>query len=211
MRQVVAGCVALVVLAGCSSSRPFGGEGPLRALTGQGASIGPAVKKGQDTKTWTFGTELCSEDPDAEIVIDAVRYDTVPELPAWRPDEELPSIGARIRTILPPEKGEKVVFPIGSSRGGPDRLRGDVSDLGEELSHGVTPCEQYDEDSGGPRSWQVVEVLTVLTVGPEGGLARRTHLDYHVGDDEYTISWSWKVGLCGTAVPAGNDCGRPTG
>lgn len=180
-------------------------------MTGEGGTIGPAVKQGRDTRTWTFGTMLCSDDPDAEIVIDEVRYDTIPELPAWSPEADVPSIGTRLRSIQPPEKGDQRAFPIASARGGPDKLRGEVSELGEELPNGIPPCEQFEQETGDPRTLQIVEVLTVVTVGPEGGLARRTHLDYHVGEDEYSISWKWKVGLCGTAVPAGNDCGKPKG
>jgi hypothetical protein len=213
---VFATSVALWVLAGCSVPSPgdggepdVGGDGPLRALAGEGAAIGPAVKNGRATKTVTFATQLCSEDTDAEIVIDAVRYDAVPDLPEWQPGQDVPSIGTRLRSIPPPGDDGKEISTIGAINGGPEKLRGQITEVGEEPSIVIPqPCERRLRLSD-DRTWPIPEVLTVMTVGSEGGLVRRTHLDYHVGDDEYTITWKWKVGLCGTAVPAGNGCGKP--
>ncbi len=205
-RRWVCAAVAatLVAVAGCSAGEGDDtgrtvGDGPLVADAGEGATISRPVRAGMRTNTLTFGTVLCSADSDAEIVIDDVRYDTAPELPeADAPHaEDVPSIGTWFRAVPPPD-GDEDNTPIGGIRGGPQRLSGEVVPLDAGLPAPITrDCEDYyDRD----RTFPIIEMLTVMTVDKRGSIARRTHVDYHVGDDQHTLTIAWEVGFCGTEV-----------
>lgn len=208
--RVSVAVAAVVAVAGCSagSGKSAGGsegsgrsvgEAPLVANAGEGATISRPVKPGKRTNTLTFGTVLCSTDSDAEIVIDQVRYDTVPDLPdTWSPDAmDVPSIGTWFRAVPPPGNDDDN-NPIIGIRGGPQRLSGEIVPLEAGLPAPIVhDCKDYlDED----RDFPIVEMLTVMTVDKRGSIARRTHIDYHVGDDQHTLTVAWEVGFCGTEV-----------
>lgn len=166
------------------------------------------VKAGRPAQTLTFGTLLCSADPDADIEIDDVRYDVVPKLMTlWDADHpRSPSIGTWFRSVPTIADGGKDATPIISFRGGPQQLVGEVRELGEGLPSPIDrECDGYAKDD---RSWPVVELLTVMTVGHPGAVARHTYVDYHVDDEDYTLTISWQVGICGPAVPRELECPR---
>lgn len=201
-----------LALAGCSGSphgAPHagpvtisgGGAGPLHAVVGEGGTIS---KSSNELTTHTYGTELCSDDANAEIRIDAVRYDTLPAL--THTDESAPkrpSIGTWFREVPPLDEGG--YYPIISAAGPAEHLPGDarpIPDGGYAMPVAHT-CDGYDDIS---RTWPVVEMLTQISAGPEGSIATKTYIDYRVGTNQYTLPIDWDLGVCGTDVPTGYGC-----
>lgn len=199
---------SMLALTACSNSgggiRPDptalgGGAGPLQANVVEGGAISSSSMK---LATNTYGIEVCSNDRDAEIVIDGVRYDTEPELAETNlPTPEVPSIGTWFREVPPVEEGG--YYPIMSADGPAERLPGDA--------HGIPgggyalPVEHTCDDAVEDR-WPMTEMLTQITAGPAGGIATRTYVDYHVGSARYTLTVKWAVGACGTDVPESYGC-----
>lgn len=209
--------LCVLALAGCDGSsahRPdhpgtgatSGGAGPLVAKVGEGATISKSSNK---LATHTYGTELCSNDLDADITIDKVRYDTTPALAdTTESAPKVPSIGTWFREVPPIDDGG--YYPIISTSGPAEHLPGNAQVVPDDgypmvVEHG---CDGYDDDS--TRTWPIVEMLTQISAGPEGGIATKTYIDYHVGSTRYTLPVNWKLGVCGTGVPQGYGC-RATG
>jgi hypothetical protein len=213
VRRLVLGSVLLLVavLTACGAGEDRGGErgtdGPLRPQAGSGATVTTSAQDGR-TKTVTFGLLLCSDDETQEIVLDAVRYDTVPAtLPTdWSGDDGRPAIGTYLRSIPPPDGTDREILPIIGVVKAPQRLRGQVVDLGSASSVPIDrPCDGYLDDD---RTWPLVELLTVITADEGGAMATRTHIDYHVGEETYTTTVDWRLAICGTAMPRGARCRR---
>lgn len=199
-----AGLALAVVTTGCSTPTQrnpvvAAGDGPLRALASGGGITGPAVRTGEATKTWTFGTELCSEVPEALIQIDQVRFDTSPPVRSTDRADGGPVVSAWLR-VLPPGPD----LPIGSFDGEPVELPGQVSPVSAGFALPVG--QKCESEPGRARTRPVVELLTAVTVGEPGGVVEQTWIDYHVGANSYTLEVAWVVGLCGTSVPAGFGC-----
>ncbi|MCW2793306.1 MAG: hypothetical protein JWO76_2404 [Nocardioides sp.] len=210
--------VALAV-AGCSTGPHHGGVtvgvspvqegGPLEALSGEGSLTVPSPGGGQLTATYTFGTVVCSEDADADIVIDRVSYQSSPVLPTTEDSEtSKPSIGTWLRQVPPPSSpGALDNTPVGSVEGGAEGLPGEVAPIGDGYPVPVEhTCHGY---SAPDRTWPITELLTVVTADSRGGIATKTVIEYHEGNNRYTRTIDWKVGVCGTRAPHGLGCGHP--
>lgn len=204
-----------VILVGCGAGNeagtpdraaPGGGsstEGPLGVVAGEGYTLGPGTSRlrdGSGTVTGTFGTPLCTTDGDAAIVIDDVTFETHPRSATGEgPSREAPAVEAWFR-VTPPED-----YPIVSNAGGPGNLSGEVTTLdegpGSPIDH---ECDDgYLETT---RTWPVVELLTVVTADSRGAVVTTTTIDYHVGERDFSLSFDWEVGHCGTALPGRFGC-----
>lgn len=178
--------------------------GPLVAISGEGYTVGPGASGSgpgdRQTVTGTFGTPLCTTDSEALIVIDDVSYETFP------PAETEPGPGSRLTDVetwfrvVPPSD-----YPLVSKSGGPGELAGETTTLAEG------PASPVDYECDGdyleaPRTWPIVELLTVVTADDRGAVVRATTVEYHVGERAYTLTFDWEVGHCGTELPAKFRC-----
>ena len=194
-----------VLLAACSLTRQSEGtdvhgegDGPLSAQSGKGSLIG-MTRAGTPQWSMTFGVFiLCSTDPGAEIRVDRVRYDVSPEpLELYPVFRQVPA-----ETDVP--KGFRgIETPIANMRGKPpfkgrNTLTGSLSSTLEE------PITQSCKDASPPNA--MTELLTVMTVDKRGAMIRHTYIDYHVGEDHYTLEIDWRNGMCGTALARSNRC-----
>jgi hypothetical protein len=212
-RAVVGALLGCLVMGGCSEggadpTSPSSMElrdtsGPLIASSGEGATMGPRLKPDEEQKTWTFGTVLCSDDPGADVVIDDVHFVVAPEGGGSGASRE-PEVEQLFR-VIPPWGGkpDRADLPVVSLDGRPEgSLNGEIGAQppDEPIDY---PCKhQVSPD----RDYPLIELLTVVTVGPGGGVVRETHVEYHVGARDYTLEIAWQVGICGPDVPDDLEC-----
>lgn len=175
-------------------------EGPLSAQAGRGASV--SMEPPSDgARSMTFGAFiLCTTEPGAEIVIDAIRYDVAPEpleLQAWFryvPDES---------ERQDPSSSDWA--PVVGAAGLPPRFTPDSKPLGS-FTQGLPTSPITQECTkplpGNPHT----ELMTALTVDRKGALIHQTYVNYHVGDDSYTLKIDWRNGICGTDLPKQYRC-----
>lgn len=202
-RLSVVACL-LLLMSGCtedgvgSTQGPRDQGGPLSAQSGEGATVGTLVA--HQRQGMTFGAFLlCTTEPGAVIHVDAVRYETNPEpssVEVWF--RHLPAAENR------PDPRDSVWFPYVGVKGIPPSFTArDVPQgkLTRTLGDPITAsCEGYSTDDA------ATELMTAMTVNRRGGMVRNTFVDYHVGDDEYTLTIPWHNGICGTAMPRQYRC-----
>lgn len=192
--------LALVLLAtGCSADaqerKHSVDAGPLSALT-------PGVRRFDSpgaTSLVTFGAiSLCSNDPAARIVLDAVRYLAEPAPMVVVPwVRTVPYVGERARGRSLGWRPLLVVggYPARELDGGPWR-----GGFAKGVDGAVV--DQTCLGAGDLQSRRI-ELLTALRVGAQGTAVKKIYLDYHVDDADYTLVVPGQQLVCGTKVTAG--------
>ncbi len=145
----------------------------------------PAGKKQWDA---TFGYRVLCRTGDDVPVLDDVLYQY-----AARPLETVTSV--RHVDIDDPraEITGARVLSLEDVRGG--EVNRDVSGVRVEMR---CPDDGLSEDFS--------ELLTTMTVGPQGGAIESSEIAYHVGEEKYRLRVDWAFAACGVEIPG---CGRP--
>lgn len=201
-----------VVAAGCSGSGvlPSGdrvvhgdrdGVGVLSGSAGQG---GYTMDRhdGRDGFTWgTFGEYvLCTTEPGVPARIQSVRPHQV--VAAARVETAVHTVSAAQARAAGPQE----VVHVGDAWGSPrEAMRGVVGTLSTRVAPRtiVQPCAESvkysmsDEELTG----RMTELLVGIKAGPRGALIDRVDVDYEAGGKQYTLRLTWRMAVCGSALP----------
>lgn len=175
------------------------GDGPLAARIGAGGQSNAIPPRNPIRWSSTFGSIFpCSTEAGSEITIDAVRFDADPEpvkLAYW--------------FRLTPEAAQQVGDPDGwtpiGSIGGTHGHYGNWGPVRGTFVRALSAPITQDCAEVGSSSART-ELLTEMTVDKHGGWVHETYIDYHVGDQAYTLVIPWDNVMCGDQITEGDWC-----
>lgn len=215
---VIGALVMMTAASGCGLTLSGGNRtdnGPMMNKSGTAMFIVRPPEKHQSDELdeqgrwWaTFGgLELCTDDPDRIPIVDGVRYDVSPTTVVVNPIfRSVPSESERERA----GESERTVTwaPMLMLRGRPsNQFNGNTEALGGELGELPTAPLTVECSSSAVED-AYVELITELQIGPDGAWVDKTYVDYHVGDESFTLTIEADLGSCGRVVRdvAGETC-----
>ncbi|GAA5143706.1 hypothetical protein GCM10023340_09740 [Nocardioides marinquilinus] len=137
---------------------------------------------------------MCANNQAEDITIDEVEYEIVPRASG---SGRVPRAETWFRLLPPTPQSPS---PIISASDAPQALPGEPVRLGDGFDlEDLHSCDGY---LSGSRTWPIVEMLTGVTAGNEGGIVTRTTVRYHTSTVNYILRHRWSVGFCGPSSPA---------